>query len=398
MKEKVERLDDTGRGICYVDGKVTFVPKTVVGDIINLNITKTKKNYNEAIMTELITPSASRVNPLCPYFNICGGCDLQNISYEDTLEYKKNKVINLFKRNGITVNPTLIKNPNPYNYRNKITLKVIDGEIGFYEARSHNIIKIKECFIARPEINKIIPLINNWPLKNGEVTIRCNQNEEILIIVKTKENININVDEIKNVVKLVGIVVNEKTYYGENYLFEVINGIVYRISYNSFFQVNLLVASKIFEIITNNVNENDTILDLYCGVGTLGLSAAKKAKRVVGVEIIANAVLNAIYNARINKIENAEFVLNDATDAALKIKEKFNKIIVDPPRSGLSKEVINMLLAEEPESIIYVSCDMQTLVRDIKLLNEKYEIEKLYTLDMFSYTYHVENIVVLKRR
>jgi len=398
MNEEIVRLDDLGRGICYVDGKITFVPKTVVGDIVNIKIIKEKSKYNEGNLIEIVKPSPKRLEALCPYFNVCGGCDLQNISYEDSILYKKDKVINLFKRNGLVINPEIIKSTNPYNYRNKITLKVRDGNIGFYESKSHKIVEIKECIIARKCINDVIPFIHSWNLKNGEVTIRCNQNNEILIVIDTKDSIDIDVNDIKGKVKLCGIVINNNIYYGDNFLFEIINGIVFKISYNSFFQVNPEVASKLFQIVVENIDSDDTVLDLYSGVGTISLQASKKAKSVVGVEIIANAVLNSVYNANINKITNAKFLLNDATLAIKNLNGEYNTIVVDPPRAGLTKEVVEAILTYEPKRLIYVSCDMHTLVRDILLLSDKYNIKKSYVVDMFSNTYHVENICILERK
>lgn len=397
MNEEIVRLDDLGRGICYVNGKITFVSKTVVGDIVNIKIIKEKSKYNEGVLTSIVKPSPKRVEALCPYFNVCGGCDLQNISYEDSILYKKEKVISLFKRNGLVITPEVIKNPSPYNYRNKITLKVKDGVVGFYESKSHSIVEINECIIARKCINDVIPFINSWSIKNGEVTIRCNQNNEILIVINTKDLIDIDVNAIKEKVKLCGIVVNNTTYYGDNFLFEIINGVIFKVSYNSFFQVNPEVASKLFQIVVENINESDTVLDLYSGVGTISLQASKIAKSVVGVEIIANAVLNSVFNANLNKITNAKFLLNDATLAIKNLNGKYNTIVVDPPRAGLTKEVVNAILKYEPKRLIYVSCDMHTLVRDILLLKEKYNIKKSYVVDMFSNTYHVENICILEK-
>ena len=206
------------------------------------------------------------------------------------------------------------------------------------------------------------------------------------------------IERLKKEIKLVGIIINDKTFYGENYLFERINNVLFKISYDSFFQVNSSVASKLFQIVKDNISLNDKVLDLYCGVGTLSLMAAANAKSVVGIEIVPNAILNAIFNASINSVDNTCFVLNDVSEAVSKISLDFDKVIVDPPRRGLTKEAIEVLLKIRPEKIIYVSCDPQTLVRDCKLLSENYDIEKSYVLDMFSYTYHVETVLILKKR
>ena len=398
MKIDIEKLDDFGRGIGYIDGKITFVPNTVPGDIVNINIIKEHKKYNEATIDNFIKYSEDRIKPPCPYFTKCGGCTLQNLSYENTINYKLNKLKNIFNKNRIDITPKIISNPNPYNYRNKISLKVVDTKVGFYLNNTHNIIEIDECLIANPAINECINYIKNFNIINGNVIIRCNQNAEILIIIESQDNLTIDIELLKKKIKLVGIIINNKTFYGKNYLFERINNILFKVSYDSFFQVNPSVASKLFQIVKDNISLNDKVLDLYCGVGTLSLNAASKALSVTGIEIVPNAILNALFNASLNDLSNVHFVLNDVSDAIAKIKLDFNKVIVDPPRAGLTKETIDILLKINPTSIIYVSCDPQTLVRDYKLLSDTYEIEKSYILDMFSYTYHVETVLILKKR
>ena len=398
MKIDIEKLDDFGRGIGYIDGKITFVPNTVPGDIVNINIIKEHKKYNEATIDNFIKYSEDRIKPPCPYFTKCGGCTLQNLSYENTINYKLNKVKNIFNKNRIDINPEIISNPNPYNYRNKISLNVVETKIGFYLNNTHNIIEIDECLIANPAINECINYIKNFNIINGNVIIRCNQNEEILIIIESQDNLTIDIELLKKKIKLVGIIINNKTFYGKNYLFERINNTLFKISYDSFFQVNPYIASELFQLISDNIKQYDKVLDLYCGVGTLSLNAASKALSVTGIEIVPNAILNALFNASLNDLSNVHFVLNDVSDAIAKIKLDFNKVIVDPPRAGLTKETIDILLKINPTSIIYVSCDPQTLVRDYKLLSDTYEIEKSYILDMFSYTYHVETVLILKKR
>ena len=394
----IERLDDLGRGIGYLDGKITFIPWTIPGDVVEVIVTENHKKYNVAKVKHFIKYSEKRIQPPCPYFTKCGGCTLQNLAYIDTLEYKVKKIKNIFKKNKIDINLEIIANSNPYNYRNKISLKVIHGKIGFFENSTHQLVEIDGCIISNQALNKCIPLIEKMNIINGSITIRCNQNEEILIIIESQDNLKIDIDSLKKEIKLVGIIINDKTFYGENYLFERINNVLFKISYDSFFQVNSSVASKLFQIVKDNISLNDKVLDLYCGVGTLSLMAAANAKSVVGIEIVPNAILNAIFNASINSVDNTCFVLNDVSEAVSKISLDFNKVIVDPPRRGLTKEAIEVLLKIRPEKIIYVSCNPQTLVRDYKLLNDIYEIEKSYILDMFSYTYHVETVLILKKR
>lgn len=395
MQVLVDKFDDFGQGITFVDDVITFVPNTIPGDIVDIKIVKKKKKYNVGKVINYIKLSKDRIDYKCPYFNKCGGCVLQSISYDATINFKLNKVINLFNKYNLDIKPEIVKNPSDYNYRNKIKLMVIDGKIGYFETNSHTLVEINECIIASKAINKVIPLLKNFNIINGNIVIRCNLNDEILIIIESNDKLNIDIDVLKKNIKLVGIVVNNKTIYGDNFLIECINDIYYKISYDSFFQINPYVASKLFNIVKENIDKTDIILDLYCGVGTLSLNTALNANEVIGVEIVPNAVLNAIYNAKINKISNTKFILNDAQDAVGKINKKFDKIIIDPPRSGLTKKTIDTILTIMPKKIIYVSCDPNTLIRDILLLKDKYSIEKSYILDMFSYSYHVECICIL---
>ena len=395
MQVLVDKFDDFGQGITFVDDVITFVPNTIPGDIVDIKIVKKKKKYNVGKVINYIKLSKDRIDYKCPYFNKCGGCVLQSISYDATINFKLNKVINLFNKYNLDIKPEIVKNPSDYNYRNKIKLMVIDGKIGYFETNSHTLVEINECIIASKAINKVIPLLKNFNIINGNIVIRCNLNDEILIIIESNDKLNIDIDVLKEKIKLVGIVVNNKTIYGDNFLIECINDIYYKISYDSFFQINPYVASILFNIIKGNIDKTDIVLDLFCGVGTLSLNAALNANEVIGVEIVPNAVLNAIYNAKINKINNTKFILNDAQDAVGKINKKFDKIIIDPPRSGLTKKTIDTILTIMPKKIIYVSCDPNTLIRDISLLKDKYSIEKSYFLDMFSYSYHVECICIL---
>ena len=398
MQVKIERFDDLGRGIGYINNKVTFIDKVVPEDIVEVELTKEKKKYNEAKLIKIIKPSPLRIDAKCPYFSKCGGCQFQNITYENTIKYKKEKIVNIFSKHKISIFPEVITNISPYNYRNKITLKVNNYKIGFYINKTHNLVEINKCLLANPAINASIPLIKRFNICNGEVTIRCNQNAEILIVINSQDNLNIDTNYLKSKIKLVGIVVNNKTYYGENSLFERMNNLLFKISYDSFFQVNPFIASQLFQIIGDNIDSSDKVLDLYCGVGTLSLMAAKKAQKVLGIEVVPNAIINALFNARVNDLNNTQFVINDASTAISKIKPDFNKVIVDPPRSGLTKNIIDVLLKIKPDEIIYVSCDPQTLVRDFTLLSSIYEIKKSYILDMFSYTYHIETILMLTKK
>lgn len=392
MKVEIVKLDDFGRGICFVNDKVTFVPNTLPGDIVNIRIVKEHKKYNEAILLDLVKPSSERIDAPCPYFGICGGCSLQTLSYEKGINYKKEKLINYFKKMGISITPKVIVNDIHYNYRNKITLKVVNGIVGYYKLNSHSVVEVNKCLLAEECINDVISVVCGMGIINGEVIIRSNYKSEILIIINSKDKINIT--NISNNIK--GIILNDEVIYGNDYFYEEINNIKYKVSYKAFFQVNRNVASKMFKLVEKFINVNDCVLDLYSGVGTLGLSASKKAKNVLGVEINKDAVKDANQNAVINKLNNAKFIYSDASNIK-NIDVAFNKLIVDPPRAGLSREVIDFIKFKLPDEIMYISCDYHTQARDLKLL-DNYEIINSYICDLFSYTYHVECICFLRKR
>lgn len=399
MKVKIEKLDHQGRGIAHYNNKIIFIPNALKDEEVDIKIIKESNKYMEGSVIDYIKKSPKRVISKCPYFNICGGCNLLHMTYLDTLEYKKNKLKEILsKYAGIeNFNIEVIENTSPFNYRNKISIKIKDYNFGFYETSSHNIVNIKECLIAKESINDVIKCLNKLKIKNGSVVIRSNYNDEILINIITKDKIDFNINYFSDI-KLVGILLNNKIIYGEDNFMEKINNLFFKVSYNSFFQINSNITSKVFDIISDNINKDNNVLDLYCGVGTLGIISSKKAKQVTGVEIIPNAIKDALINAKINKSNNIKFILGDINKVKDKINIDYDTLIIDPPREGLNKEVINYILDKNPKNIIYMSCNPMTISRDLKLLTNNYKIEKIYLLDMFSYTYHIESILILNRK
>lgn len=403
MKVEIEALDHFGLGIAHINNKVIFVENALPKEVVKIEIIEEKKNFTKAKVIEYIKKSDLRVKPVCPYFDTCGGCSLMFYEYEKTLEYKKNKVIELLKKNKISFNLNndieVIKNPNNLGYRNKISLKIIDGNIGYFETKTHKLVEIKKCLIASNEINKVIENYKLLNVKNGNLIIRTNTNKEVLLIIETKEEkFNIELDKLREKIKLVGIVYNNKTIYGDNFFYERIGGFLFKVSFNSFFQINHYICNELFKLVNKEINKKTCVVDLYSGVGTLSLVASKKAKKVISVEIIKNAVLNGIFNAKINKKDNIEFLLGDTSRVVSKIKNDFNTLIVDPPRSGLDKNTISFIKIKKPKKIIYVSCDINTLMRDLKSLEDYYDINTYKIMDMFSYSYHLESFVVLNKR
>ena len=395
----IEKLDNQGRGICFINNKITFIPNTLPTEEVEIEITKESKKYNEAKVINYLKKSKKRIEGLCPYFGFCGGCELLHSSYEDTINFKKEKLESIiYKYAHIKENIEIIKSDNRLNYRNKITLKIKDGHYGYYENNSHNLIEINNCLLVEEPINELIKDISHLNIQNGEVIIRSNYNKELLIHIKSKEKVQPDIEYLKSKHKIVGIILNDKPLIGETSFIEIINHMLFQVSYDSFFQVNRNICSKLFNIIEEEINDNETILDLYCGVGTLGINATKKAKKAYGIEIVKNAVLNAITNSKINKRDNIYYMLGDVSTTLPKINEKIDTIIVDPPRAGLDSITKETILNLKAKKIIYVSCDPMTLARDLKELQEIYNIKKIKGLDMFPMTHHCESITVLERR
>lgn len=396
---KIEKLDNQGRGICFIDSKITFVENALPGEVVVIKITKETKKYREAVVTKWIEKSPKRIPSPCPYFEKCGGCELLHSTYEDTITYKKEKLESIMHKYAhIKTKINIIPSPKPLAYRNKITLKISNKKIGYYKTSSHELIEIEECLLAEEAINQFIKDIPKLNIKNGEVTIRSNYNKELLIWIKTKEKINPEISFLKKKHKIVGIVLNDTPIEGETSFIEIINHQLFTISYDSFFQVNRGICSTLFHKIEKEIKPKETILDLYCGVGTLGITASKNAKKAFGIEIVKNAVLNAITNSKINKRDNIYYMLGDVADCLPKIKEEINTIIVDPPRAGLDKKTKETILSLKASKMIYISCDPMTLARDLKDLENDYEVISIEGLDMFPFTQHVESICVLYRR
>ena len=393
MQVYIERMDHFGNGIGKIDGKIVFVSGALTGETVDVTITKNKKNYMEASVNNVIYKSSKRVKPFCKYFNLCGGCALCHLNYENTLEYKKERVKNILFKNNITNEINVIKNKNDLYYRNKIELKIVDKKLGFYEKNSHKLIEINECKITKKSINKVFQFIKNMKLTNANVTIRANYNDEILIVIFSKETPEI-IEPLKY--KIAGILLNNKCSYGQDYFMEKVNNLFFQVSYDSFFQVNSYINSCLFNLISENIM-GSVVLDLYSGVGTLSIVSSKKAKKVYAIEVIENAVKNALINAKINKCDNINFILGKVEDKIEYINDNIDTLIVDPARNGLDKKTIAFINNLKPKKIIYVSCDTQSLSKNLFDLTN-YEVEKLYILDMFSYTYHIETMCILKRK
>ena len=392
MQVHIDRMDHFGNGIGNINGKIIFVKGALPGETVDVTITKDKKSFMEGTINTIIYKSSKRVEPFCKYFGVCGGCSLCHLTYENTLEYKKERVKNiLYKFDIPKIN--VIRNENDLYYRNKIELKIVDGKLGFYEKSTHNLIEIKECEVTKKSINKSFEFVKNMKLENANVTIRANYNDEVLIIIDSKEKpVILNPEDYK----IVGIVLNDKCIYGQDNFMDKINNLFFTVSYNSFFQVNNYINLELFNLIKENI-VGKTVLDLYSGVGTLSIVASKVVDKVYSIEVTQNAVKNALINAKINKCDNINFILGKVEDKIGFINDKIDTIIVDPARAGLDKKTIEVINKLSPQRIIYVSCDTQSLANNLVDLTN-YEIKKFYILDMFSYTYHIECFCILDRK
>lgn len=392
MQVHIDRMDHFGNGIGNINGKIIFVKGALTGETVDVTITKDKKSFMEGTINTIIYKSSKRVEPFCNYFGVCGGCSLCHLNYENTLEYKKDRVKNILSKFDIP-KINVIRNENDLYYRNKIELKIVDGKLGFYEKNTHNLIEIKECKVTKKSINKSFEFVKNMKLENANVTIRANYNDEVLIIIDSKEKpVILNPEDYK----IVGIVLNDKCIYGQDNFMEKINNLFFTVSYNSFFQVNNYINLELFNLIKENI-VGKTVLDLYSGVGTLSIVTSKVVDKVYSIEVIPNAVKNALINAKINKCDNINFILGKVEDKIGFINDKIDTIIVDPARAGLDKKTIEVINNICPQRIIYVSCDTQSLANNLLDL-ANYEIKKFYILDMFSYTYHIECFCILDRK
>ena len=390
---KICKISYDGKGIGYIDGKVAFVSNALPNEIVNAKIIKENKNYYECESLEIIEKSEKRVKPACPYFSECGGCSYMHVTHEDEVEYKVNALKEILKRNAvIDANVSTIISNNELGYRNKLSLKVENYKFGFYKEERHEFIKIDECLLASLAIRNIFKLKEYLKFKEGNILIRSNFNDEIIIKINSESSVDLNIEKLKEHIKLVGIIINDKIIYGEDFFIEQVHNYFYKVNINSFFQINLNILDKVINLLREK--EYNTVADLYCGVGTLGIPLKKQ--KLYGIEIVKEAVIDAIYNAKINKQDN-KYLLGSA-EAINKINDKIDTIIIDPPRAGLNKKTLDFLINYQSDNLIYMSCNPMTLAKNLKSLSTVYNIEEVFYLDMFPRTKHIECVSVLSRK
>lgn len=433
-----------GEGIAKIDNFAIFIDGAIKGEKCKIIIVKVNSSHAFGKLVEVLEPSAYRCEPDCDTYKRCGGCNLRHIDYEETLNIKQEKVQNLVNKtlsNNIKIRKTLGMG-NPYNYRNKAIYPVGAGKdgkaiFGVYAKRTHEIIPLQECKIQKDISYEIAKFVLGQMEKFGVsaydeetqkgyvrhiVTKVGIQTDEIMVIIviNGKEmpheltianNIIDEFPNVKTVVKNINtkntnvIMENRNdTIVGRGYITDVLGDFIFKISPMSFYQVNPVQAEALYNIGIENacIAKDDVVCDLYCGIGTIGIFASKFAKKVYGIEIVEQAIEDAKANAKLNKVNNIDFICGDVEQAFAELikKEKVqpNVVIVDPPRKGLDENTVNNILKLDVDRVIYISCNPATMVRDLKMMEEKYEIREIQPVDMFPFTSHVECCSILKLR
>lgn len=434
----IDGYSSEGLGIARVNGAVVFVPHAVRGEEIDLRITKVMKTSCAGEIVKIHNPSPERMEPECPYAGKCGGCAYRHLTYPEELWAKRQRVQDALTRIGgleLTVEE-ILGTKNPEHYRNKSQYPVgADGSIGFFQARTHKVVPIRRCLIQTEAADRTAQAVGEWMRRykisaydetTGKglvrhVCVRVNRKGESLCCVVVNGNKVPREPELAAYVTAavphtVGVLLNSntrrgnvvlgdkyRTLFGRNYLMDTLCGLEFKLSMPSFYQVNRDQAEVLYgkALEFAGLTGNETVLDLYCGIGTITLCLAKAAKRVIGAEIVPLAIRDAKENALRNHIENAEFFCGDAADIAAKLESdglRPDVVTVDPPRKGLAPEVIASVAAMGPEKVVYVSCDPATLGRDVKIFREfGYEAKRAAAVDMFPGTAHVETVVLLSR-
>ena len=453
----IEDIGVGGEGIGKVDGYTLFIKDAIIGDVVEAKIVKAKKNYGYARLMNIVTPSENRVEkPACPMARRCGGCQIQEMKYGAQLAFKEGKVRGNLERIGEVptglldkVMKPIVGMEEPFHYRNKAQFPIgtdKEGHIitGFYAGRTHSIIPNTDCALGVAVNQKILEIIlhfmeNNhisaydeekhkglvrhvlirYGFKTDEIMVCLVMNGEKLphaeklvdklCKIPGMTSITISVNKAKTNV----IMGNEiKLLWGQTYITDYIGNVKYQISPLSFYQVNPVQTEKLYGLALDyaDLNGNETVWDLYCGIGTISLFLAQKAKQVYGVEIVPQAIDDARNNAKINDITNAEFYVGKAEEVLPEYYREYQEshggetahadvIVVDPPRKGCEESLLQTIVDMQPEKVVYVSCDSATLARDVKFLRENgYELKKITPVDQFPNTVHVETVVLLSHK
>ena len=440
---KIESLTHDGLGVARVDGFPIFVSNALVGEEINMKVTLVKKTYAFGRAVDYFVTSPERVEPTCGIYKQCGGCQVQHLSYEGQLQMKHDTVVNQLKRIGhieyANVLPTIgMKDPSRYRNKTQVPFGYANGEVvaGFYQKRSHEITNMKSCLIQTDISDQIVDTMRelcrdlnidpyNESLNLGvlrHVIVRVGfKTGEIMVTLVTRTKTIPNIDtvietlinkypQIKSIAqninpKVTNVIFGDETkiLYGEPYIYDEMNGIRFAISPRSFYQVNPVQTETLYSKAVEfaGLTGNEVVFDAYCGIGTITLFLAQHAKEVYGVEIIPEAIEDAKMNAKLNGFDNAQFAVGKSEDVIPMWIENGiipDVIVVDPPRKGCDKTLLDTMLEAKPKRIVYVSCDSSTLARDLKILIDGgYNLEVVQPVDMFPQTAHVEVVALLTR-
>ncbi|MCS4486891.1 23S rRNA (uracil(1939)-C(5))-methyltransferase RlmD [Staphylococcus americanisciuri] len=440
---RVIDLTHEGHGVVKIDQYPIFVPQALINETIRYKVIKVNKKFGFGKLLDIVEESEQRVIPPCDYYQKCGGCQLQHLSYEAQLEMKKEQVVNLFHRKGkmteVPILPT-VGMTEPWHYRNKTQIPVGiskegDIQMGFYRQRSHDIIDMDTCLIQDDIQNQIMreikQLVQQYEISTyneqrhqgllRHVVIRLGHftNEVMVIFVvngKKLPHADAIVDTLIQTFPMIksikinshrektNVIMGTKSYtlFGKDYIEDTLNDVHFEISDLSFYQINVMQTQKLYNIAVDyaQLTGNEVVLDAYCGIGTIALSMADKAKHVYGVEVVPEAIADAKRNAKNNSYDNTTFVAGPAEKVILDWQRagiQPDVVTVDPPRKGCDPTFIETLKTLAPERIVYVSCNPSTQLRDINLLKDQYSVIEVTPVDMFPHTAHVECVALLQR-
>lgn len=393
---EIEKLDHQGRGISKINGKVIFIPNAYIGETVEVEIIKDTKKYMEGKVIKYIKISSDRIKYNCPYYHECGGCNIAHINYKKQLEFKKNTVIDIFKRYAnLDINPNICESEDKLHYRNKVVLHVENNKKGFYKDETNELVPIENCLLLNKKLNdEIETFVKTIDIsKLREILLRTNGEEVLVKFTSDNELLNSNIvlkdkenkegEDATKCIKENAIIFNLGKYK-------------YAVTSDSFFQVNTKQTIKLYDKVRECIGKEkiETALDLYCGTGTIGIYISDLCNRVIGVEVNKSSVTCANYNKLLNKIDNIEFIEGDVS-TVINNKMNLDLIVVDPPRSGLDNKTISIIKQIKPKKLIYVSCNPMTLARDIQKLSEEYKLNNIELFDMFPNTHHVESVCLL---
>ena len=399
MKVKIEKLDNYGRGICFINNKICFVYNALEDEEVEINIIKENKKYIEAEVLKYYKLSNDREDVKCKYYKECGGCNLLHLSYKNENEFKQNKVKDiLYKFAKVDKNKILdILSDNMLFYRNKAVFCCNKEGLAYYKYKSHEKVNIDKCLLLNKKINESINILNNNinTEKIDSILIRTSNNLDS-ILLDIKGDIN-NYDILKNYFDV--IIINDRCITNDSRIITNIGKYKYYLSSKSFFQVNINLTYYLYEYIKNIIKTKkiSKVLDLYSGVASIGIYISDVVDNVICVDNNKSNIIDAKDNLKLNNINNIKLICDDVSNVIDRFKD-IDLIIVDPPRSGLDKKTCNYLNIINSKYIIYTSCDVVTLARDLNILKDKYNIVSIKPFNMFLKSYHCEAIAVLERR